>query len=153
MDKKFDLTKPLFTKDGRPVRLVCEDRYLSDGTVGPLLMGLVRKQASLNPNLLDEDLCYWWPQGWAYRGVSGTLGRIIPPTSDKDSLTNTPPPLRQVGYYNVYKDVKDRLYMGSAENSRVEADREQARITRSMLRISQRVGVVKVELVEGQYDE
>ena len=99
VNERLDLTKPVQTKDGRPVRILCTDR---EGTDWPVV-GLV--------TCGDEEYHMYW------------MSNGNPKWNTEDKLVNVPPP-KQVLYFNMYKDGTRGAY-----KTRDSADKASAYLT------------------------
>lgn len=82
----------------------------------------------------DETLLGWYASGQYYSSEKNW----------RDLRNVAPKPLERIVYANVYKNSDGELYAGQTYSSRGVADGKAA---------SSRVGCVKLELVEGQFDE
>lgn len=121
--KTLDLTKPLQTMEGLPVTVIS-----TKGRGACPVLGYVGVAEKL--------------RAWSDTGVGGA--------GSWQSLMNVPPP-KQYRYMNVYRTADGFLQAGHWPNrSRLEADDLAAdQASRSLVRVS----CIKVEVVEGQWDE
>lgn len=121
MSDKIDFTKPVRTKDGKSVRILCTDALGCYPVIG----------------LIDGHGSYSW-------ALDGTFD-LTTSTNSKNSLENIPPPPRE-WWVNVYGS-KNRslLYSGDVYHSREDADRTS---TESMSGVF-RIACVKITEGEG----
>lgn len=94
---KLDLTKPVQTRDGHPVRILCTDRKGKYPVVGLVISNY------------DDDFIRCWPVSGIY-----DLDRL-----QHLDLINVPP--KPVKYYvNVFRDSDGEIYIGGAHKKPIE---------------------------------
>ena len=120
---KLDPTKPVQTRGGKPVRILCADRADSAYPI----VGLVMLESGY------EEPEWWMPDGSCYQNGS----------SDED-LINVPE--KHVMYFNVYKGDCKYSIRYSANGTREQADLSASGIVT-------RIACIRVEFEEGQFDD
>lgn len=126
MDTKLDLTKPVQTRDGRSVRILCMDKKGWAPVIGLIM----------RPDGYEEV------QAWDKDGLAGDCAKNV-------DLVNAPPP-KTVRYINVYREKRGgELYPGgllhtSQEMAHRMAVKEEGRTP---------IACIRVEFTEGQFDE
>jgi YD repeat-containing protein len=106
MNKKFDATKPVQTRDGRAARIICTDR--EGGRSDGLIVALVDTGSQERAFYYDQD-------------GHGTCHESL-------DLVNVPVPCDVTFWLNIYPKgwMSNRAPIGSFENSRLEADESAA---------------------------
>jgi len=96
--EKLDLTKPVQTRDGRPVRILCDNMK----GLYPIV-GLVTYVTTVDGDGVHERLHTWHSSGWHHRNCTGIETPL--------DLVNVPP--KPMKYYaNVYKLPMGLLFVG-----------------------------------------
>lgn len=102
---KLDLTKPVQTRDGRPVRILCTDARREDCIIG-----------LINENGKDQSY-YWYPDGSHWHDPYGPR--------DCDLINVPPPMIKREGWINLYRPAQgderlsDKVIWATEQSARV----------------------------------
>lgn len=89
----IDFTRPVTTRDGRPVRILCTDAAKTDYPV----VGLITYRNG------SEGICQWLPDGKAYQTLRETPSDLINP------------PVKR--YINLFKNDAGKMYYPTREEA------------------------------------